>query len=80
MESTFRKRRHLSYQTHLYEYEHEGATWTIEVRASSADDARERMAKLREARYLGVLQMKIPVELGIFARLICRFKNRRNND
>jgi len=63
--------------THLFEYRYEGATWTIELPARSEADAKQRVEQLQSARYLGVLQMKIPVELGIFARLICWWQNQR---
>ena len=63
--------------THLFQYQHDGATWSIEIPARSEKDAKDRIEKLQNAKYLGVLQMKIPVELGIFARLICWFQNLR---
>ena len=63
--------------THLFEYHHDGATWSIEIPARSELDAKERVDKLQNATYLGVLQMKIPVELGVFARLICWWQNQR---
>ena len=64
-------------ETHLFEYSHDGATWSIEIKASSEQDAVERLEQLQRARYLGVLQAKLPVEFGIFARLICWWNNRR---
>ena len=65
------------WSTHLFEYNHDGATWSIEIKAPSEQDALERLNKLQSAQYLGVLQMKLPVELGIFARLLCWLQNRR---
>jgi hypothetical protein len=62
---------------HLFEYQHEGSTWTIEIPAKSEQDALERINRLQHAKYLGVLQMKLPVELGLFARLMCWWQNRR---
>jgi len=64
-------------KTHLFQYEHKGARWSVEIPASSEHDARERLVKLQDAAYLGVLQIKLPVELGIFARVICWLQNRR---
>ncbi len=64
-------------ETHLFEYRHNGATWSIEIKANSEQDAVERLEQLQSARYLGVLQAKLPVELGIFARLLCMWHNRR---
>ena len=65
------------WDTYLFEYHHDGATWNIEIKARSEQDALERLAKLQHARYFGVLQMKLPVEFGIFARLLCWWHNRR---
>lgn len=65
------------WNTYLFEYHHDGATWSIGIPALSEQDARERLVQLQNAKYLGILQMKIPVELGIFARLICWWQNRR---
>jgi hypothetical protein len=64
-------------ETHLFEYQHGGATWSFEIEASSEQDALERLEQLQRARYLGVLQATLPVELGIFARLFCWLQNRR---
>ena len=65
------------WNTYLFRYHHDEATWSFEIKARSEQDARERLAKLPHAKYLGVLQMKFPVELGIFARLLCWWQNRR---
>jgi hypothetical protein len=64
-------------ETHLFQYSHRSATWSIEIEASSEQDALERLEQLQHARYLGVLKAKLPVELGIFARLFCWLQNRR---
>ena len=68
------------FQTHLFEYRHEGATWTIEVKASSEADARARIANLQYGTYLGTLQFKVPVELGVLAKMICWLQNRRRGE
>jgi hypothetical protein len=65
------------WDNYLFQYQHEGASWTVEIPARSEADAMERLLKLPSAKYLGVTQMKLPVELGIFARLICWWQNRR---
>jgi len=67
------------FETHLFEYRHDGALWSLEVKATSAEDARERLLLAANGRHLGTLQMKIPVELGVFAKLICWWQNRRSN-
>lgn len=64
-------------ETHLFEYRHRGAAWNIEIKASSEQDAQERLEQLQHAQYLGVLQATLPVEFGIFARLLCWWQNRR---
>lgn len=66
-----------AWKTYLFEYNHGGATWSVEIKAPSEQDARERLEKFPHAKYLGVLQFKLPVELGIFARLLCWLHNRR---
>lgn len=65
------------WNTYLFEYHHDGATWSIEIKASSEQDALARLDKLQDAKYLGVLQMKLRVEFGIFARLLCLWHNWR---
>lgn len=65
-----------NWPTYLFQYNHDGATWSFEIPAPSEQDAKARLTKLRDAEYVGVLQMKIPVELGVFARLVCWWQNR----
>jgi len=65
-----------NWETYLFEYNHDGYTWCFEIKASSPEDARERLNKLPYANYLGTLQAKIPVELGIFVQIFCWLKNR----
>ena len=65
------------WRTYLFEYNHDGATWSLEIKAPSQEDAQERLNKLLYAKYIGILQMKLPVEFGIFARLLCWWQNRR---
>lgn len=65
------------WNTYLFEYQHDSATWSVEIKARSEQDAQARLEKLPHAKYLGVLQMKLPVEFGIFARLLCRWQNRK---
>jgi hypothetical protein len=63
--------------THLFEYRYNDATWTVEIPAQSEDDAKERISRLQSAKYLGTLQMKLPVELGFLARIVCWWQNYR---
>jgi len=63
------------FHTYLFEYAHDGQTWGFEIKASSLEDARERLSRLSLANYRGVVQMKVPVELGVFVRIACWFRN-----
>ena len=63
--------------TYLFEYHHDNAAWSMEIKACSEQDAKERLERMQHAKYIGVLQMKFPVELGIFTRLLCWWHNRR---
>ncbi len=58
------------WETHLFEYKHAGLTWCFEIKASSVADARERLAKLSHADHLGTLVLKVPAQLGFFAKFI----------
>jgi hypothetical protein len=65
------------WKTYLFEYRHDGATWTVEIPARSEEDAKERIAKLQYATLLGTVHLKLPMKLGIFARLVHRWQGRR---
>lgn len=62
-------------QRHLFEYRHEGATWVIEVDATSRDDAWQRVCRLQEGTYLGTVQKVVPANLGLFVRLWVSLRN-----
>lgn len=72
--------RELKFETHLITYQLDGISWSIEVRASSADDA---MRRLRRAAYYGsydgVLQASIPAfpGAGILVRALTWWRNWR---
>ena len=63
------------FQTYLVSYRHEGEEWTLELLASSAEDARQRLSKLVFGRVDGVLFAKLPANLGPLASLIVRLRN-----
>lgn len=65
------------YKTYLFEYFHEGSKWSFEIHATSAEDAQARVNKLPLAKYLGILEMKIPAYPGggLLVRLVCWWKN-----
>ncbi len=48
-------------KTYLFSYQHSGATWGFEIKASSPEDAKARLSKIANARYDGVLVASIPV-------------------
>jgi hypothetical protein len=56
-------------KTYLFSYEHEGMTWTVEVPATSSEDARARLQKYPDAKYEGLQVRKLPAQFDIFVRL-----------
>lgn len=64
-----------SFQTYLFEYDHNGSTWVLEIKAPSLEDAEARVQRLPWARYVGELKMTVPVQMEWLVRLICWFKN-----
>jgi hypothetical protein len=63
------------FASYLFEYTHDGQTWGFEIKASSVEDAQARVESIAHADYLGVIHMRVPVELGIVARLTCWLRN-----
>jgi hypothetical protein len=63
------------YRTYLFEYFHEGSWWSVELPATSMDDAQARMNKMPLAKPVGELYANIPVRLGFAARAACVFRN-----
>jgi hypothetical protein len=50
-----------SFQTYLFSYEHAGASWVLELKASSAQDAQARLRKLHAATFDGEMVTKVTV-------------------
>jgi hypothetical protein len=50
-----------NFGTYLFSYSHEGKRWDFEVKATSLDDAKQRLNKIAFAHYDGVLVASIPV-------------------
>jgi hypothetical protein len=45
-----------SFRTYLFSYQHEGARWAFDIKATSPEDAKARLAKIATAsRYDGEL-------------------------
>ena len=61
----------------MFDYYHNGSWWSIDICAQSVEDARERIGKLSQAKYAGEAYCTLPVEMGIVAKLIVWWKNRR---
>ena len=62
------------FRTYLFEYEHEGARWAVDIPATSLADAKARLAKIADARYDGVLMASVPVygKMRLFFRFLRR--------
>lgn len=58
-----------SVKTYLFSYRHNGAEWSLEIPATSPDDAKARLAKLPNARFDGELVAEVPSAFGWLARL-----------
>jgi len=61
--------------SYLFEYNHEGSSWSFEIPAHSEQEAKERVDKLSNARYLGEIQLTVPRHYGAVARLACWANN-----
>ena len=63
------------WNSYLFEYYHEGSSWSFEIPARSEQEARERVNKLSNAKYLGEIQLTVPRRYGFVARLACWANN-----
>ena len=57
---------------YLCEYRHEGATWSVEIHASSFEDAENRLKALSRGKVLGEIKLTIPVMPGWFAKAVSK--------
>jgi hypothetical protein len=48
-----------TFKTYLFSYEHDGASWVLEVKASDPIDAQRRLKRIQYANYDGELVAKI---------------------
>jgi hypothetical protein len=48
-----------SFKTYLFSYEHAGASWVLEIKASDAQDARARLRRLHAATFDGEMVAKL---------------------
>ena len=59
----------------LISYRYEGATWNIEIKAKSHNDAERRLHALRTGSVDGELVMTIPAHSGWLAPFFCWLRN-----
>jgi hypothetical protein len=62
-------------QTHVFSYRHDGRDWELTIRATDADDARARIAKLAYATYDGIQVARVPVALAPIGLLAVWVRN-----
>jgi len=63
------------FREYSFSYNHDGAEWSLRVKASSAEDARARIAKLAWARYDGEVIAVIPSSVGLLGRVAVFVRN-----
>ena len=56
------------FQTYLIDYPHAGAFWSLEIKATSFEDAAARVRQLQYAKVAGELKFRLPAGCGLFAR------------
>lgn len=64
-----------NYATHLFRYRFNGEEWTVDIKASDAAEAQERIKALCWAKYDGELVANVPASLGPFARIAIAVRN-----
>jgi len=63
------------WNSYLFEYHHDGSWWSLEIPARNEQEAKERVNKLSDARYLGEIQLTVPRRYGFVARIACWANN-----
>lgn len=63
------------YATHLFSYRFEGKTYTVDIVARDAAEAKERVKALTWAQYDGELVARVPATLGVPARIAVALRN-----
>lgn len=53
------------YKTYLCNYQYEGHKWSIDIVATSFEDAQKRLDALKYAEIVGELKLSIPVPIGV---------------
>jgi hypothetical protein len=62
-------------QTHLFRYNHDGKIWQLEIVANDERDAKDRLARLAFASYMGVRVATLPIYLSPIAPLAVWLRN-----
>ena len=63
------------FKQYMVSYRHDGANWTIEIPATSIEDAERRLSQLHFGRVDGEVIANIPANLGPIAVLATRLRN-----
>lgn len=61
--------------THLFSYRFDGKSYTVDIIAKDAAEAKERLKALTWARYDGELVARIPAGIGIAAPFLVALRN-----
>jgi hypothetical protein len=49
------------FKTYLFSYQHQGAKWAFDIKATSPEDAKVRLSKIAGARYDGELIASVSI-------------------
>jgi hypothetical protein len=63
------------YRTYLFNYNHAGSSWGLEIQATSPEDARQRLARVAFASYQGEIVAKVPAVAAAPARAVVAVRN-----
>lgn len=68
-----------AYNTHLFSYRFDGKTYTVDIVAKDAAEAKERMKALAWAQYDGELVARFPARYGLATRVAVQMRNAVRN-
>jgi hypothetical protein len=66
------------FETYMFEYEFEGSTWGLNIKAASSEEAIRRIRLLSsQALFVGTLRLTIPAfgKSTFIPRMICAVRN-----
>jgi len=63
-----------AFKTYLFSYEHAGASWVLEIKAASAQDAQARLRKLHSATFDGEMVAKVAMPAMSWRRVAAAFR------